>query len=88
MIESQGFLARLQAGSLQAVIRLRSQSGQFLILPKLTGINFTTSFLPGLSQLSHLVACIINVSLTYIYNALALKRVYTIEEIGSKEPIW
>ena len=28
-----------------------------------------------------------NVSLTYIYNALPLQRVYTIEKIGSEEPI-
>ena len=28
-----------------------------------------------------------NVSLTYIYNAIALQRVYTIEKIGSEEPI-
>ena len=29
-----------------------------------------------------------NVSLTYIYNALPLQRVYTIEKIGSEEPIF
>ena len=71
----QCFRERLQVGSLQAEIRLRSQSGQFLNLFKLVGMNLTTSFFPGLSQLSHLIACCIYVSLTYIYNALDRKRV-------------
>ena len=61
-------------GSLHTVVRLRSQSGQSFTRIQLI-MDLGISFLPGFSQLSHLVACIINVSLTYIYNALARKRV-------------
>ena len=46
------------------------------------------SFLPGFSQLSHLALYFINVSLTYIYNAIALQRVYTIKKNRDRSPYY
>jgi hypothetical protein len=42
-----------------------------------------TRFFPGVT----FDGMLHTVSLTYIYNALAVKRVYTAKKIGSKEPI-
>jgi hypothetical protein len=71
------YFRRLQAGSLHTVVRLRSQSGQSFTRIQLI-MDRGISSLPGLSLLSHLVACIIHVSLTYIYNAWHSQSVYKI----------